>query len=92
MWRGVIGAAAAMTGTTWTAEARAAQAAKEAAAPIGSAALSPDLDVVKMARPTLQTVANECGETVYIAVWNGTDTIMMVSVRLPAVLPVPSFF
>ena len=28
----VIGAAAAMTGTVWTAEARAAQAAKEAAA------------------------------------------------------------
>lgn len=29
----VIGAAAVMTGTTWTAEARAQQAAKEAAAP-----------------------------------------------------------
>ena len=31
MRSGVIGAAAAMTGTTWTPEARAAQAAKEAA-------------------------------------------------------------
>ena len=33
MRNAVIGAAAVMTGTTWTPEARAAQAAKEAAQP-----------------------------------------------------------
>src|SRR4029079_16963772 len=46
----VIGAAAARTGATWSPEARAAQAAKEAAKPIGGGALSPDLDVVKKSK------------------------------------------
>src|SRR5262245_21592765 len=48
MRNAVIGAAAVMTGRTWTPEARAAQAAKEAAgmAKLG-ATLSPDLNVVK---------------------------------------------
>src|SRR5690349_19619153 len=59
----VIGAAAVMTGTTWTGEARAAQAAKEATkgtgAPIGSQPLSPDLDVVKESKGPVMTVADE---------------------------------
>ena len=46
-----IGAAAAMTGTVWTPEARAQQAAKEAAAPPLGATLSPDLDIVRQAGP-----------------------------------------
>lgn len=60
----VIGAAAVMTGTTWTREARAAQAAKEATkdagkgAPLGSK-LSPDLDVVKQSKGPVMTVADE---------------------------------
>ncbi|MBN9306713.1 MULTISPECIES: IclR family transcriptional regulator [unclassified Devosia] len=36
-----------------------------------------DLDVVKVGRPTLVQLAAETGETVYMAVWNGRDTIMM---------------
>src|SRR5688572_24095445 len=47
---GVIGAAAVMTGATWTPEARAAQAAKEAGPPKQGAALSPDLEVVKQSK------------------------------------------
>ena len=46
----VIGAAAVMTGRVWTPEARAAQAAKEAAEPKMGAKLSPDLDVVKKSK------------------------------------------
>src|SRR6476646_6152622 len=61
----VIGAAAVMTGRVWTTEARAAQAAKEAtkeagkAAPLGSAALSPDLAVVKQSKGPVMTVVDE---------------------------------
>ena len=61
----VIGAAAVMTGRVWTAEARAAQAAKEAtkdagkAAPMGSGALSPDLAVVKQSKGPVMTVVDE---------------------------------
>jgi L-serine dehydratase len=55
----VIGAAAVMTGATWTPEARAAQAAKEAAAPKLGAALSPDLDVVKKSKGPVMTVLDE---------------------------------
>src|ERR1043166_8658706 len=61
----VIGAAAVMTGRVWTAEARAAQAAKEAtkdagkAAPMGSGALSPDLAVVKQSKGSVMTVVDE---------------------------------
>jgi L-serine dehydratase len=62
-----IGAAAVMTGTTWTPEARAAQAAKEAskapaAKPSGAklgATLSPDLDVVKRSKGPVMTVVDE---------------------------------
>jgi hypothetical protein len=43
MRNAVIGAAAAMTGTTWTPEARARQAAKEAAQPKLGATMSHDL-------------------------------------------------
>jgi L-serine dehydratase len=55
----VIGAAAAMTGKTWTTEARAQQAAKEAAAPKLGATLSPDLDVVAQSRGPVMTLADE---------------------------------
>ena len=55
----VIGAAAVMTGATWTPEARAAQAAKEAAAPKMGAKLSPDLDVVKKSKGPVMTVLEE---------------------------------
>ena len=55
----VIGAAAVMTGTTWTPEARAAQAAKEAAQPKKASALSPDLDVVKRSKGPVMTVLDE---------------------------------
>jgi L-serine dehydratase len=61
-----IGAAAVMTGTTWTPEARAAQATKEAAAkkaasgkPSLGATMSPDLDVVKRSKGPVMTVIDE---------------------------------
>jgi L-serine dehydratase len=65
MRNAAIGAAAVMTGTTWTQEARAAQAAKEAAQPKNGAALkmgasmSPDLDVVKRSKGPVMTVVDE---------------------------------
>ena len=59
----VIGAAAAMTGTVWTSEARASQAAKEAAAKPGgkpdATPLSPNLNVVKQSKGPVMTVADE---------------------------------
>src|ERR1043166_6555885 len=60
----VIGAAAAMTGTVWTSEARAVQAAKEAAAksplpPLDSTSMSQDLDVVKRSKGPVMTVLDE---------------------------------
>jgi L-serine dehydratase len=59
----VIGAAAVMTGVTWTPEARAAQAAKEAATPADApkigASVSPDLDVVKKSKGPVMIVADE---------------------------------
>src|SRR4026207_1457546 len=60
----VIGAAAAMTGTVWTAEARAQQAAKEAAEksplpPLDSTSMSQDLDVVKRSKGPILTVLEE---------------------------------
>src|SRR5437762_95555 len=60
----VIGAAAAMTGTVWTLEARAQQAAKEAAAksplpPLDSTSMSPDLDVVKRSKGPVMTILEE---------------------------------
>lgn len=55
-----IGAAAVMTGATWTPEARAQQAAKEAAAPkLGSSPLSPDLNVVKKSKGPVMTILEE---------------------------------
>jgi L-serine dehydratase len=59
MRNAAIGAAAIMTGSTWTPEARAQQAAKEAAAPKLGAALSPDLEVVKESKGPVMTVADE---------------------------------
>jgi L-serine dehydratase len=60
MRNAVIGAAAVMTGTTWTPEARAAQAAKESTgAKLGSAPLSPDLNVVKKSKGPIMTVVDE---------------------------------
>jgi L-serine dehydratase len=60
----VIGAAAAMTGTIWTSEARAAQAAKEAGEksplpPLDSTSMSQDLDVVKRSKGPVMTVLDE---------------------------------
>ena len=55
----VIGAAAVMTGKTWTPEARAAQAAREAEAPKLGAKLSPDLEVVKKSKGPVMTVLDE---------------------------------
>src|ERR1700756_5019677 len=60
----VIGAAAAMTGTVWTIEARAQQAAKEAAEksplpPLDSTSMSQDLDVVKRSKGPVMTVLDE---------------------------------
>src|ERR1043166_3664872 len=59
MRNAVIGAAAVMTGKTWTPEARAAQAAKEAGKPKPGATLSPDLDVVKRSKGPVMTVLDE---------------------------------
>jgi L-serine dehydratase len=64
MRNAVIGAAAVMTGATWTPEARAAQAAKEAAgaksgAKLGGSPISPDLDVVKRSKGPVMTVLDE---------------------------------
>ena len=60
MRHAVIGAAAVMTNKTWTPEARAAQATKEAGAPkLGAAPLSPDLDVVKRSKGPVMTVVDE---------------------------------
>jgi len=55
----VIGAAAVMTARTWTPEARAAQAAKEAGAPKLGSKLSPDLDVVKKSKGPVITILEE---------------------------------
>jgi L-serine dehydratase len=59
MRNAVIGAAAALTGTPWTPEARARQAAKEAATPKLGATMSPDLDVVKRSKGPVMTVLEE---------------------------------
>jgi L-serine dehydratase len=59
MRNAVIGAAAVMTGTTWTPQARAQQAAKEAAKPKLGATLSPDLAVVKQSKGPVMTVLEE---------------------------------
>ena len=59
MRNAVIGAAAVMTGATWTPEARARQAAKEAGAPKLGASLDPKLDVVKRSKGPVITVIDE---------------------------------
>jgi L-serine dehydratase len=64
MRNAVIGAAAVMTGTTWTPEARARQAAKEAAdkpplPPLESSSMSPELYVVKRSKGPVMTVLDE---------------------------------
>jgi len=71
MRNAAIGAAAVMTGATWTPEARAQQAETEAAAQQAkeaakdasglrmSGTLSPDLDVVKASKGPVMTVADE---------------------------------
>ncbi len=55
----VIGAAATMTGTTWTTQARAQQAAKEAGPPKLGGALSPDLNVVKASKGPVMILSDE---------------------------------
>jgi len=64
MRNAVIGAAAAMTGTTWAPEARAAQAAKEAAQPKKddtklTTTHSKDLDVEKKSKGPVMTLSDE---------------------------------
>ncbi|HVK09099.1 MAG TPA: L-serine ammonia-lyase [Gemmataceae bacterium] len=59
MRNAVIGASAALTGTTWTPAARAQQAAKEAGAPKLGATMSPDLQVVKKSKGPVMTVLDE---------------------------------
>jgi len=59
MGKAAIGAAAVMTGTVWTPEARAQQATKEAAAPPLGATLSPDLDIVRQSKGPVMTVVEE---------------------------------
>src|SRR5829696_7858705 len=71
MRHAAIGAAAVMTGATWTPEARAQQAATEASAQTAaraaagddlglkmSSALSPDLDTVKKSKGPVMTVVD----------------------------------
>jgi L-serine dehydratase len=55
----VIGAAAVMTGRAWTPEARAQQAAQEAAAPKMGSTMSPDLEIVKQSKAPVMTVLEE---------------------------------
>jgi len=59
MRHGVIGAAAVMTGTSWTPEARAQQATKEAGAPKLGAGMSPDLNVAKAGKGPVMILADE---------------------------------
>ena len=64
MRNAVIGAAAVMTGTTWTAKGRAQQATKEAASksplpPLDSTSMSQDLNVVKKSKGPVMTVVDE---------------------------------
>ena len=59
MRHAVIGAAAVMTGTAWTLDARAQQAAKEASGPKLGGTLSPDLNVVKAAKGPVMILADE---------------------------------
>src|SRR6516225_7144117 len=64
MRNAVIGAAMVMTGKTMTPEARAQQAAKEAAAkpgmpPLASTSMSNDLDVVKRSKGPVMTILEE---------------------------------
>jgi L-serine dehydratase len=64
MRNAVIGAAAVMTGRTWTPEARAEQAAKEAVKksqlpPLDSTTMSQDLNVVKQSKGPVMTVVDE---------------------------------
>jgi L-serine dehydratase len=59
MRNAVIGAAAVMTGSSWTPEARAAQAAKEAGQGKKAPTISPDLDVVKKGKGPVMTVLEE---------------------------------
>jgi L-serine dehydratase len=64
MRNAVIGAAAVMTGRVWTPEARAQQAAAEAAKrsalpPLDSSSMSSDLDVVKRSKGPVMTVLDE---------------------------------
>src|SRR3954468_21593870 len=59
MRHAVIGAAAALTGASWTPQARAQQAAKEAGAPQLAAGTSPDLNVVKASKGPVMILADE---------------------------------
>jgi L-serine dehydratase len=55
----VIGAAAAMTGATWTPQTRARQAAKESGVPNLGGTLSPDLNAVKAPKGPVMILGDE---------------------------------
>jgi len=59
MRNAVIGAAAVMTGATWTPEARAAQAAKEAAGAKMGSTMSPKLNIVAQSKGPIITILEE---------------------------------
>src|SRR5262245_11175391 len=59
MRNAVIGASAALTGTTWSSQARAKQAAKEAQQPKIATTHSPNLDVEKKSKGPVMTMADE---------------------------------
>src|SRR3954447_13382222 len=59
MRHAVIGAAAALTGASWTPQARAQQAAQEAGAPKLGGGTSPDLNVVKASKGPVMILADE---------------------------------
>ena len=59
MRNAVIGAAAVMTGSSWTVEARAQQAAKEASAEKLGATMSSNLNVVKASKGPVMTILEE---------------------------------
>jgi L-serine dehydratase len=59
MRNAVIGAAAVMTGKTWTPEARAEQAAKESGKPKMGTTMSSSLNVVKQSKGPVMTVLEE---------------------------------
>lgn len=57
---------------------------------IGSKAL-PNIDVFKMARPVMVELAEQCGETVYLTVMSGVDTVLIIKIPSRHTLKVDAF-